>query len=105
MSLHPEAQVKIQELFADAINEGKQIICSTHSPFTILALSKIIKNKSLTVDDIAIYEVKKGKRGTKAKKLNLNNKGFIEGGITSFMNVELDLFKDWSESLESNTEK
>ncbi len=105
MSLHPEAQVRLQELFADAIKEGRQIICSTHSPFTILALSKIIKNKSLTVDDVAIYEVKKGKRGTKAKKLKLNNNGFIEGGLPSFMSVELDLFKDWSESLESNSEE
>lgn len=105
ISLHPEAQVMLQELFADAIGGGRQIICSTHSPFTILALSKIIKNKLLTVDDIAIYEVRKEKQGTKPTKLNLNAKGFIEGGIPSFMKVELDLFKEWSESLESNSEE
>lgn len=100
ISLHPKAQVKLQELFSEAIHEDKQIICSTHSPFLILALSKIIKNKSLTVDDIVIYEVKKGKYGTKADKLRLNNKGFIEGGVPTFMEVESDLYQEWMESLE-----
>lgn len=100
MSLHPEAQVRLQELFADAISEDRQIICSTHSTFTILALSRIIKNKLLTVEDIAIYEIEKGKRGTKAKKLELNDKGFIEGGIDSFMKVESKLYQEWMESLE-----
>jgi AAA15 family ATPase/GTPase len=100
MSLHPENQVLLHELFAEAISQGKQIICSTHSPFFILALSRIIKKKLLNLDDIAVYEIEKGTHGTKHKELKLNKHGFIDGGIPTFMKVEEELFKDWSESLE-----
>jgi len=99
ISLHPENQVLLHELFAEAISQGKQIICSTHSPFFVLALSKIVKKKLLKLDEIAVYEVEKGKQGTFVKTLELNKRGFIVSGIPSFMKVEEDLFRDWSESL------
>ena len=101
ISLHPNDQVLLHELFAEAVKEGKQIICTTHSPFLVLALSKIIKKGILDVDDIAVYHIRKTKEGTQVELMTLNEKGFIEGGIPSFMKVELDLFKEWSESLEN----
>ena len=55
LSLHPENQVLLHELFAEAISQGKQIICSSHSPFFILALSRIIKKNSLNLEDIAVH--------------------------------------------------
>jgi predicted ATPase len=100
ISLHPENQVLLHELFSEAITQGKQIICSTHSPFFILALSKIVKKKLLKTDQIAIYEVHKDETGTKIKQLELNKHGFIVSGVPSFMKVEEDLFRDWSKSLE-----
>ena len=100
ISLHPENQVLLHELFAEAISEGKQIICSTHSPFFVLALSKIIKKKLLPLDDVAVYHVKKDKGGTDVESLKLNRRGFVDKGVPSFMKVEKDLFRDWSESLE-----
>jgi len=100
ISLHPKNQVLLHELFSEAISQGKQIICSTHSPFFVLALSKIVKKKLLKPDQIAVYEVEKDDRGTSVKTLELNKHGFIVSGIPSFMKVEEDLFRDWSESLE-----
>lgn len=100
ISLHPENQVILQQLFSEAVSQGKQIICSTHSPFFILALSKVIKEKILNIEDVCVYEVKKLKRGTELTHLNLNKYGFIEGGIPSFIKVEADLYKEWMESLE-----
>lgn len=100
ISLHPENQVLLQELFSEAISQGIQIICSTHSPFFVLALSKVIKKKLLTLDQIAVYHVQKSKEGTYIEPLKLNKHGFIVSGIPSFMKVEEDLFRDWSESLE-----
>ncbi|MCJ7423604.1 ATP-binding protein [Candidatus Bathyarchaeota archaeon] len=100
ISLHPENQVLLHELFSEAISGGKQIICSTHSPFFVLALSKIIKKKQLTVDKIAVYHVTKDSKGTHIEPLKLNEHGFLATGVPSFMNVEKELFHDWSESLE-----
>jgi AAA15 family ATPase/GTPase len=100
ISLHPENQVLLYELFSEAVSQGKQIICSTHSPFFILALSRIVKKKLLSVDEISVYHITRGQEGTESHLLKLDKNGFIIGGVPSFMQVELELFKDWSESLE-----
>jgi len=100
ISLHPEAQVVLQELFAEVIKEGKQIICSTHSPFLVLALSRVIKKKLLNLNEVAVYHVEKDEEGTRIKHLELNKHGFVVSGVPSFVKVEKELFQEWSESLE-----
>jgi predicted ATPase len=100
ISLHPENQVLLHELFSQAISENKQIICSTHSPFFVLALSRIIRRKLLTIDKIAVYHVTKDSRGTHIEPLKLDKHGFVASGVPSFMKVEKELFQDWSKSLE-----
>jgi predicted ATPase len=100
ISLHPEQQVALHELFATAIEEGKQIICTTHSPFLILALSKVVRKKMIPLEDIAVYHVEKDKKGTHVKELQLDKNGFVKSGIPSFMKTEHELYQEWSESLE-----
>lgn len=100
ISLHPQSQVLIQELFAEAVNEGKQIICSTHSPFFILSLSKVVGNNVLSKNDVVIYHVEKGIEGTKTRRLELNDRGFVVGWIPSFMDIENKLFNDWVGNLD-----
>lgn len=100
ISLHPQSQVLVQELFAEAISKGKQIICVTHSPFFILALSKVIRQQKLPKDEVAVYHVEKGSEGTKTRLLELNNRGFVEGWIPSYIDIEKELFSEWVESLE-----
>jgi predicted ATPase len=100
ISLHPQSQILVQDLFATAVKDGKQIICSTHSPFLILALSKVIKSGKLSQNDVVVYHVEKGKSGTKVKRLELNEHGFVTGYIPSYLKVEDDLFDEWARSLE-----
>jgi len=101
ISLHPESQVLLDELFAAAITEGKQVICTTHSPFMILSINRVIKKGLAKVDDIAIYHVEKTHdEGTTAKKLELNKNGFLEEGVPSFMKTEQDLLREWTDTLE-----
>lgn len=100
VSLHPESQVKINQLFAEAVSQGKQIICTTHSPFLILALSRIIKKGLATTDDIAVYHAEKTAEGTIVNELKINKFGFLTDGVPSFMKIEQQLLNEWSESLE-----
>jgi predicted ATPase len=100
ISLHPASQVLLDELFATAISEGKQIICTTHSPFLILAINRIIKKGLLKVEDIAVYHVEKNDDGTIAQKLDLNKYGFLDLGIPSFMKTEQELLNEWSDTVE-----
>lgn len=100
ISLHPGSQVLIQELFAEAISDGKQIICATHSPFFVLSLSKVIGKKTLSKKDVVIYHVDKDTDGTTTRKLDLSDKGFVKDWIPSFLDVENKLFSEWVESLD-----
>lgn len=100
ISLHPESQVLIQELFAEAVSDKRQIICTTHSPFFILSLSKVIKQKLLSRNDVAVYHVEKKAEGTKTRLLELNDRGFVKGWIPSYMDIENKLFEEWVEGLD-----
>jgi len=100
ISLHPKSQILVQELFAEVINEGKQIICTTHSPFFVLALSRIIKSGAISRDEVAVYHVKKTDKGTEIQPLKLNERGFIVGWIPTYVEVENELFREWAEGLD-----
>jgi predicted ATPase len=103
ISLHPESQALIQELFAEAVAAHKQIICSTHSPSFILSLSRVIGKKRLSKDDVAVYHVEKGAEGTRTRRLELNDRGFVKGWIPSYIKIENQLFDEWAETLGHNS--
>jgi len=99
MSLHPEAQVMLPHLFAELIRkQNKQIIITTHSTLIPLAISDVVyengsEESRLSVEDIAIYEVKRGEDGTTTcNPIRLTPEGYPEGGIPSFAKVEADLY-------------
>ena len=103
ISLHPEAQILMQQMFAEVIKEGKQIILTTHSSFLLLALSKVVKSDLISPDEIAIYHIEKGENGTMVnppEPLELNEDGYITGWIPSYVRVEDQLFTEWAESTE-----
>lgn len=103
ISLHPKSQIDLQRIFATAIQEGKQIICTTHSTFLILSLSKIIKENSISSDKIVVYHIQRGEDGgTIANALPINKEGYISGWIPSYIDVEEELFKEWEETLEKD---
>jgi predicted ATPase len=99
MSLHPEAQVMLPYLFAELIRkQDKQIIITTHSTLIPLAISDVVcesssKESKLEVNNIALYEVRRGEDGTiKCNPIALTPEGYPKGGIPSFAKVEADLY-------------
>jgi len=100
ISLHPQSQVVLQELFAKAIDDHKQIIITTHSPILILALSKIIQMNKIDRKKVAVYEIRKSRFGSNARPLEINDRGYIENWIPSFKAVEDELFEEWAKSLD-----
>ncbi|RJS73345.1 hypothetical protein CW696_01520 [ANME-2 cluster archaeon] len=99
ISLHPGSQVLLTELFAEAISEGKQIIITTHSEFLPLVLRRPIEKGLLTLDDIALYHIKKEEGGTIAEKLDLTEDGYVKGWIPSFAEIEENLLGEWIETV------
>jgi predicted ATPase len=99
ISLHIEAQLELPKMFSDAINEGKQVIVTTHSEHLILALKPLIVNGELKPEDVAIWHFEKTEEGTKADKLNLTDKGIVEGWIPSYVKAEEEILKEWFNTL------
>ena len=89
ISLHPEAQVRLVEIFAEAIKAGKQLIITTHSHYLLLALTNTIQRGLLNSGDVSVYEVKKEKeQGTTVKELPVSTDGVIKGWVSSFAEVD-----------------
>ena len=99
ISLHIEAQLELPKMFSDAINEGKQVIVTTHSEHLILALKPLIVNGDLKPDDVAIWHFEKTEEGTKAERLNLTDKGIVAGWIPSYVKAEEEILKEWFNTL------
>jgi len=99
ISLHPNSQALLPELFADAVKEGKQVIITTHSETLPLALRRPINKNLIGAKDIAVYHVEKRNTGTKVRQLRLTKDGYVRGWIPSFAEVELQLLKEWSQTI------
>lgn len=100
ISLHPQAQVDVLEMFGEAIREGnKQIIATTHSIFMLQALGYAALKGWITPEQMAVYHVEKGEGGTTAALLPLDEKGYIQDWVPSFTEVERHLLLEWAKTL------
>ena len=100
ISLHPQAQIDVLEMFSEAINkEAKQIIATTHSHILLQALGYAVHKGWLKPDDIAVYHIEKKKKGTTAKQLPLGREGYIRGWVPSYSKVEKQLLQEWAKTL------
>ncbi|RLC60653.1 MAG: hypothetical protein DRI01_09840, partial [Chloroflexi bacterium] len=99
ISLHPNSQANLPELFGEAICEGKQVLLTTHSLVLPLALGRPIEKGLLKPSDIAVWHIKKEPRGTIAENLELTERGYIKGWIPSFAEIELELMQEWARTL------
>jgi hypothetical protein len=94
-SLHPGGQILLPDLFVDALENGVQLLISTHSQLLISALRHAVKKKKIKHDQIALYDMKKEKSGCKAIRTEIDSNGTIKGWIPSFAKVEDRMFKEW----------
>jgi AAA15 family ATPase/GTPase len=109
ISLHPSYQRLLPVLFGRAINEGKQILVTTHSSYFVLSLDIVLEGYKLegqttrgymsyevklSPSDIVIYHVARDEKEgyTKVEKLELDERGLKEG-ISSFINVEREILE------------
>jgi energy-coupling factor transporter ATP-binding protein EcfA2 len=100
ISLHPQAQIDVLEMFAEAIRQSdKQIIATTHSHILLQSLGYAVNKGWLNPDDITVYHIEKKKHGTSAKKLPLGKQGYIRGWVPSYSKVEKQLLQEWAKTL------
>jgi predicted ATPase len=76
--LHPAAQIKLMEIFAKLVNEGLNILITTHSDLLLRKLAHLIMESSskktnvyLKPEDVAVYLLKPNKKGFISQKVNI----------------------------------
>lgn len=85
--LHPANQVKLIDLFIEAIKSDVQIIFSTHSEHLFLRLQRRIADGTINPSDVGIFYVNKTNQGTTVQELSIKESGSIPGWLPSFFEV------------------
>jgi predicted ATPase len=98
ISLHPNAQVRMLDMFAELVKNRKSIIFTTHSATMLMGLSRLVEN-GIQPEKIAVYEVEKTESGSQYNRLLLNQNGFIQGWVSSYAEAEKHLLDSWVNSV------
>jgi predicted ATPase len=92
--LHPTAVRRLAEVLGEiATKEGKQFLISSHSETFVLALLDLVAQEKLKPEDLAFYFVQRKGKETHLEQQEVKANGQIEGGLSSFMEAELEGLK------------
>jgi len=92
--LHPKAlRNLVYELVKLVKEERKTLVISTHSEHLVLSLLSAVAKKQINPDEVACYLCTKTKEGTVFERQRVQSDGRIEGGLSSFMEGELEDLK------------
>lgn len=89
--LHPSAIRKMAYALVDIVHEeGKRFLITTHSEALVLALLSEVTRKRLKPEEVAFYLTNKEGRETHFERQEVNELGQVDGGLSSFMEGELE---------------
>ena len=95
--VHPKLQADLGNLLAEAIKEPQwnQFLIETHSEHLVLRLQKLVRQKTLTPEDVSILYVSRGSEGSQVQQLRLDENGdFIDEWPGGFFPERLREFMD-----------
>jgi predicted ATPase len=75
--LNPKLQCELADLFVYMTKRDQKVIIETHSEYLLLRLRKLVAEKSISSDDIAIYFVKKEDGISNIKEVKIQKDGHI----------------------------
>jgi predicted ATPase len=101
--LHPRAQAELASVLVEVAKaEDKQVIMTTHSEHILSRLLTLVAEKTISLDELAIYAFEKDKQGIcTANRLEVLEDGGIIGGIKDFFDPELAELDRYIRALQS----
>ena len=93
--LHPTAIRRLARALADIVREepSRHLVISTHSEQFIMSLLALVAERKYSSDDLAMYLVTKEGEESEFHRQQVNENGQVEGGLSSFMEGELEDMK------------
>jgi energy-coupling factor transporter ATP-binding protein EcfA2 len=83
-SLHPEAQVELARMLADAVRHGHQLLVTTHSEALLKALDEACNAEHLDRNHVMIYRLSKSPSGAQSERVELEDVSTINARNRSF---------------------
>lgn len=103
--LHPRHLFSLGRKLNDLLREErKQMLITTHNEHILLALLTGIADGSIKREDLAIYYLERDGLSAKAKKLEINEKGQVDGGLPGFFEMEWETTEAYLRALTKGTE-
>jgi hypothetical protein len=94
--LHPTVIRKFARVLARlATEEGKQLVFTTHSEQFLLSMLACVKEKRLLAEQVRCYHVSRERKQSIFTSEPVSNDGQISGGLSSFMEGELQDIKSF----------
>jgi predicted ATPase len=76
--LNPKLQCELADLFVFMAKRRQKIIVETHSEYMLLRLRKLVAEKAISSDDIAVYFISKEKGYSNIKEIPIQKDGHIK---------------------------
>jgi hypothetical protein len=74
--IHPRLQADLGDLLASSVRErNNQFLIETHSEHLILRLQRLVREGKLEPDEVSVIYVSRGKEGSRAERLRLDEDG------------------------------
>jgi len=96
--LHPNAQVALTNLIADAVNRGVQIVVETHSQLILLGIQRAIAQQQLNPNDVLLHWFSRDNQGrTEVTSTTFSEEGSFNNPKipTDFADISLRLMHEY----------
>ncbi len=101
--LHPKAQTHLVRLLLEiAKKEARQLFIETHSEHILHALLHAVPKGQLQLDQLAIYYFENVSGVAQVRRLEVNSKGQVEGGLPGFFEHSLTELAEYLEALKKS---
>ena len=98
--LHPKMQSAITSALLQASRElGLQFFVETHSEHVLHRLLQAVATGELSHNELTIYYFKNKDGKAETRRLNIDEKGGVEGGLPGFFDQSLDELTEYIEAL------
>ncbi len=98
-NMHPRFEKLLPDLFAEAMKGGRQVVASTHSEVLVAALGNAVRKGVLKPSDVAVWHLERGAEGIGVQRIQISDRGYLDGWVKSFAAVEQELFDEWQAGL------
>jgi hypothetical protein len=89
LHLHPGLQPHAARVLAEFVKSGLQVVCTSQSDHFLMSVLELVLDGTLSADQLAVYHI----ANNKAERMEVDQKGQLQGGLKGFFEENEDQLK------------